>query len=100
MSMKNIIRKEKRMMITCKKYAADQLVPAYIIEIHDHDVQRAFPYLLPGDIEGERLVEYWIQGALEDWRFTLLDPLVAELQPDLHVRICKIRRFLPKKREN
>lgn len=83
-------RREYNNHYTCKKYAADQLVPANIIEVHDHDVQRALPDLLPGDVEGERLVEYRVEGALEDRRFALLDPLVAELQPDLHVRICKV----------
>lgn len=76
-----------RPVLPGKKDAPDQLVPADVVEVHDHDVQRALPYLLPRHVEREGLVEDGVQRHLEDGRLALLDALVPELQPHLDVRI-------------
>lgn len=84
-------RYRKVLANTCELNPADQFVPSDVVEVHHHHVQGALPDFLPGHVEGEYLVEYRIQSAFEDWSFALLDPLVAELQPHLDVRICKLQ---------
>lgn len=71
-----------------QQYAPDQLVAADVVKVHDHHVQTALADLLPGHVERELLVEDRIEGALEDGRFPLLHPLLAELQPHLHVGVA------------
>lgn len=77
---------------TCEKDAADELVAPDVVEVHDHDVQRALPDLLPRHVEGEGLVEDGVQCHLENGRLAFLDALVTELQPHLHVGIWNRER--------
>lgn len=73
--------------LTSQLNPSDQLVTADVVKVHHHHVQRALADLLPGNIEREYLVEHRVQGALEYRGLSFLDPLVAELQPHLHVWI-------------
>lgn len=79
-------------MRTCKGDAADELVPPDVVKVHDADVERALPDLLPRHVEGERLIEDGIEVALVDGSLPLLHPLVAKVEPDLHVGICANQR--------
>jgi len=72
---------------TCELNPTDQFVASDVIEIHHHHIQRALSDLFPGYVEGEYLVEYRIQGTFKNRGLALLDSLVAELQPYLHVWI-------------
>lgn len=81
----------KKIQDTCELNPSDQFISSNVVEIHHHHIQRAFSDLLPWYIEGEYLVEYWIQCAFEDRGLAFLDPLVAKLQPHLDIRIWKLR---------
>lgn len=79
--------------LTSQEDPANELVPADVVEVHDHDVEGALPDLLPGNVEGEGLVEDRVEGALEYWGLALLYPLVAELEPHLDVRVWEMEKF-------
>lgn len=66
-------------ILTSEQNTANKLVATDVVEVHDHDVQRALPDLLPGNVEAEVLIEHGVQGALEDGGLALLYPLVSEL---------------------
>lgn len=73
--------------LTGEADAADELVAADVVKVHDAHVERALADLLPRHVERERLVEHGLERALVDGRLALLDALVAKVQPHLHVRI-------------
>jgi len=74
-------------VFTSQKDAPDELISTDIVEVHDHDVQRTFSDLLPGNVEAEVLVEHWVQSTLEYGGLTFLNTLVSELEPYLYVGV-------------
>ena len=80
-------KKKKEEQLTSEGDATDELIASDVVKVHNADVEWTFADLFPRHVEGERLIEDWLEGALVDGRLAFLHPFVAKVQPHFDVRI-------------